>query len=137
MKENKEMIKYFYEVIVSGNRLEELPKYVLEDCIWKLGKKVDPIGLNGMKQHLLTIRKTYPDYIMEIVRQYSDGDYVISEFMIQGTHRGEFVGIKPTNRQLLFTGVEIDKVIDGKIVEHGGAINTFGTFLEHRLIRTF
>lgn len=137
MKENKEMIKYFYEVIVSGNRLEELPKYVSEDCIWKIGKKVDPIGLNGMKQHLLTIRKTYPDYIMEIVRQYSDGDYVISEFMIQGTHRGEFVGIKPTNRQLLFTGVEIDKVIDGKIVEHGGAINTFGTFLEHRLIRTF
>lgn len=136
MKENKEIIKYFYEVIVSGNRLEELPKYVSEDCIWKIGKKVDPIGLNGMKQHLLTIRKTYPDYIMEIIRQYSDGDYVISEFMIQGTHRGEFAGIKPTNRQLLFTGVEIDKVIDGKIVEHGGAINTFGTFLEHRLIRT-
>lgn len=136
MKENKEIIKYFYEVIVSGNRLEELPKYISENCIWKLGRKVDSVGLNGMKQHLRTTRKTYPDYIIQIICQYSDGDYVISEFIMQGTHRGEFAGIKPTNKQLLFTGVDVDKVRDGKIVEHGEVINTFETFLEHRLIRT-
>lgn len=135
MKKNKEIIKYLYEVIVSGNRLEEIPKYVSEGCIWKIGRKSDSIGVNGMKQHLLNIRKTYPDYIIQIIRQYSDGDYVISEFIMQGTHRGEVVGIKPTNRQLLFTGVYIDKMIDKKMVEHGGAINTFGTFLENRLIK--
>lgn len=35
---------------------------------------------------------------------------------------------------LEITGVDIDKVIGGRIVEHGGAANTFETFFEHRLI---
>lgn len=39
------------------------------------------------------------------------------------------------NKILEITGVDIDKVIDGKIVEHGGAANTFETFLEHHLIK--
>ena len=36
---------------------------------------------------------------------------------------------------LEITGVDIDKIIDGKIVEHGGAANTFETFFEHHLIK--
>ena len=54
---------------------------------------------------------------------------------MQGTHKGEFIGIKPTNKKLTITGVDIDKVVDGKIVEHGGATNTFDTFFENNLIR--
>lgn len=133
--EKKELVKYFYEVIVSDNLLDELPKYISEGCVLKIGEKLVPLGLNCMRQHLVDIKKTYPDYTMNIVKQYSDGDYVISEFIMQGTHKGEFIGIKPTNKKLAITGVDIDKVVDGKIVEHGGATNTFDTFFENNLIR--
>lgn len=30
--------------------------------------------------------------------------------------------------KLVFTGVNIDQIINGKIVEHGGAANVFDTF---------
>ena len=43
--------------------------------------------------------------------------------------------MKPTNKKLAFTGVDIDKVTDGKIVEHGGAVNTFETLFQEGLIR--
>ena len=72
---------------------------------------------------------------MKIIRQYVTDDYVISEFIMTGTHKGEFIGITPTNKVLEITGVDIDKVIDGKIVEHGGAVNTFEAFFEHHLIK--
>ncbi len=67
---------------------------------------------------------------MKIIKQFCDGDYVISEFVMEGTHKGEWIGIKPADKQLVFTGVDIDKVIDGMIVEHGGAVNTFETLFE-------
>ena len=51
-----------------------------------------------MKQHLLAVKQTYPDYTMKIIRQYTDGDYVISEFIMRGTHKGDFLGITPTNK---------------------------------------
>ena len=133
---NKDIVKYFYEVIVSENLLDELYKYISEECVQRTGEKEIFIGIDGMKKHLLAVKKTYPDYIMKIIRQYEVDDYVISEFIMQGTHTGDFLGITPTNKVLEITGVEIDKVIDGKIVEHGGATNTFETFFEHHLIKS-
>jgi predicted ester cyclase len=35
-----------------------------------------------------------------------------------GTHRGEFMGIAPTGTEVKFTGLSIDRVVDGKIVEN-------------------
>lgn len=58
-----------------------------------------------------------------------------SEFIMRGTHRGEFIGITPTNKVIEMKGVNIDKIVNGKIVEHGGAANTFEAFLENGLIR--
>lgn len=132
---NAQLVKTFYEVIVSENRLDELDRYVSDDCVQKVGEKEIHIGIVGMRKHLVALKETYPDYAMKIIRQYSDGDYVISEFIMRGTHKGEFIGIKPTNKILEITGVDIDKVIDGKIVEHGGAANTFETFIEHHLVK--
>lgn len=38
-----------------------------------------------------------------------DEDYVISEFIMEGTHEREWLGMKPTNKKLFFTDVDIDK----------------------------
>ncbi len=35
----------------------------------------------------------------------------------------------------MFTGVNIDRVIDNKIVEHGGAANIFDTFWTEKIIQ--
>lgn len=133
--DNREIVKRFYEVVVSDDLLEELPRYISEACVLYDRGKFIPVGLEGMKQHLMAVRKTYPDYTMKIIRQFADGDYVISEFLMEGTHEGEWLGITPTHKRLSITGVDIDKVVDGKIVEHGGAANTFETFFEQGLIK--
>lgn len=133
--DNKEIVKYFYEVIVSENLLQEISRYISENCVLNVGDKTVPLGLNGMKQHLMAVKKTYPDYTMKIVRQFADGNFVVSEFIMEGTHEGEWIGIKPTHKRLTFTGVNIDKVVNGKIVEHGGSVNTFETLFEQSLIK--
>ena len=46
---DKMIVKNFYERIVSENRLEELSKYVSENCALTLGDKTVPLGLDGMK----------------------------------------------------------------------------------------
>lgn len=40
------------------------------------------------------------------------------------------MGIKPTGKPVTFTGVNVDRVVGGKIVEHGGAANLFGPLLD-------
>lgn len=130
----KEIVKRFYEKIISQNRIEEVSQYVSHDCCVKNGFQSIYIGVEGMQEHIRLTKLTYPDYTMNIINQFADGDYVISYFLMEGTHKGEWIGIKPTNKKLSFTGVNIDKVVDGKIVEHCGAVNTFETLLEANLI---
>ena len=129
-----ERIKYLYETIISENQIERMAEFISPECCVKMGEKLIPVGIDGMKEHIKATKQTYPDYRMKIIKQFCDGDYVISEFIMEGTHKGEWIGIKPTGKRLVFTGVDIDKVIDGLIVEHGGAVNTFETLFEAGMI---
>lgn len=135
MKE-KEIVKRFYEDIITNNKSDESSNYIDESCVVRIGKQVYPLGVKGMQEHIKATKLTYPDYSMEILRQYQEGNTVISEFVMTGTHKGEFIGITPTNKVISISGVDIDTVVDGKIVEHGGAANTFEAFLENKLIKT-
>ena len=133
---NKDIAKYFYEVIISDNLLDEISKYISEDCVQRIGEKEMFIGIDGMKEHLLALKKTYPDYTMKIIRQYEVDDYVISEFIMKGTHKGEFFGITPTNKVLEITGVDIDKIIDGKLWNMVVLQILLKLFFEHHLIKS-
>ena len=84
--ENKDIVTYFYETVVSENLLDQVSQYVSENCVVKAGETIIHVGVDGMKQHLIDVKKTYPDYTMKIIKQYVDGDYVISEFIMEGTH---------------------------------------------------
>ena len=129
-----ESVKYFYEVILSENKLERISDFISPACFLRTGDKLTHIGVEGMQEHIKATKRTYPDYTMKITRQFCDGDFVISDFLMEGTHEGEFLGIHPSHKKLTFFGVNIDKVVDGKIVEHSGAVNTFETLFEQHLI---
>ena len=45
---HKAIIKHFYEVVVSENLLDELPRYVSEDCTQRTGNVSAFIGIEGM-----------------------------------------------------------------------------------------
>ncbi|MEM7593823.1 MAG: ester cyclase, partial [Cyanobacteria bacterium P01_A01_bin.83] len=40
--------------------------------------------------------------------------------IFKGTHKGELMGIPPTGKQVTFSVIHIDRVKNGKIVEHWG-----------------
>ena len=44
----------------------------------------------------------------------------------RGTHRGNFQGIAPTNRQVTFDGISVARIVNGQIVEAWGTWNTLG-----------
>lgn len=130
-----ELVQTFYESIVSGHRLEELSRFIGEACVLRQGEQAVSLGPAGMAQHLMALRETYPDYTVRVLRQHCDGPYVVSECVMEGTHLGPWPGTVPTGKYLTFTGVNVDRVEQGKIVEHGGAVNTFETLWAAGIIR--
>ena len=93
------------------------------------GKRL-ALGLEGAKAHIHGVRQTYPDLHLTIEHQIAEGEWVATCITAQGTHKGSWLGIKPTGKRVVFTGVNVNRVVDGLIVEHGGAANMLGPLLE-------
>jgi predicted ester cyclase len=53
----------------------------------------------------------------------ADGENVVTIGTYQGTQTGEMQGIPPTNRKLKLPVMHLDRVVNGKIVEHHGLAN--------------
>ena len=70
------------------------------------------------KEGITEVRRAFPDYHGTNEIQIAEGDMVANLFVFYGTHEGEFMGIAPTGREVRFTGLTIDRVVNGKIVEN-------------------
>jgi predicted ester cyclase len=108
---------------------------VAAECVETDGLARVNSGIDGMVEHVRGVRGVCPDLRITVDRQIAEGEWVASLITARGTHQGEWLGMKPTGRTLVFTGVNVDHVVGGKIVEHGGAANMFLPFLDAGAIR--
>ncbi len=66
----------------------------------------------------------------------AEGEWVVTRVTMRGTHRGEWLGMTPTGKAVAMCAVNVDRVVGGRIVEHGGAANLLGPLLEIGAVRT-
>lgn len=130
VEENKKLIRnYIKEVINTGN-VGEIEKFISPNYAEIHEWKRHTVGIKGAKEHIIGVRQTYPDLKLTVDKQIAEGDWVATCITARGTHKGSWLGIKPTGKQVSFTGVNIEKVENGKITEHGGAANLLLQLLE-------
>jgi len=74
-------------------------------------------GPAGVKHYFATLRTAFPDIHFTIEDQIAEGDRVVTRWTARATHTGEYQGIPPTGKQSVVTGITIDRVAGGKVVE--------------------
>lgn len=130
LEENKRIARHYYEVIGNTGDVSEIEMYISPNYTVVYNNKRDTVGIEGAIQHIKGVMETYPDIKLTIEKQIAEGDWVVTHLTARGTHSGIWIGMKPTGKKLQFTAINVDKIIDGKIVEHGGAANLLFPFLE-------
>ena len=133
--ENKLLVRRFIEEIINTGNVDAIEHFIAPDYTEVHEGKKHPIGIQGAKEHILGVRQTYPDLTLTVEQQIAEGDWVATCITARGTHKGSWLGMKPTGKAVAFTGVNINKVVDGRIFEHGGAANLFEPLLEIGAIR--
>ena len=128
--ENKRLVRRFYEDVVSTGDVGQLTRYVSPDYVEVDDEARHAIGLEGMMAHILGVHRTYSGFHLAVGQQIAEGEWVVTRVTASGTHAGVWLGMKPTGKQIRISGVNIDRVVDGRIVEHGGAANLLGPLLE-------
>ena len=135
IEETKVLVRRYYEEIINTGNVDLLPQFISPEYVEVYNDTRYPMGLEGAREHVLGGRKTYPDLHLTIERQIAEGEWVVSCVTARGTHKGIWMGMKPTGKKVEITLVNVDRVVDGLIVEHGGAANMLEPLLEIGAIR--
>ncbi len=72
----------------------------------------------ALKQHIAYIEAAFPRYELLEEDMIAEKDEVVVRFTLRATHKGEFMGIPATGKQITVPGIIIYRIADGKIVEH-------------------
>lgn len=87
------------------------------------GRETDLDGMDRM--HDSTIA-AFPDLQLRVTRWVVDGDTVVTEELMEGTHQGEIGGFPATGRAVALRLVHITRVRDGRVVERVSYHDTEG-----------
>ena len=70
--------------------------------------------------------EAFPDLRLTVEDIFWVGNMVAARVAFRGTHRGEFQGIPPTGKEVAFSSIEIDRMVDGKVAEHWFEMDLLG-----------
>ncbi|MGI8793694.1 MAG: ester cyclase [Acidimicrobiales bacterium] len=89
-------------------------------------------SLAGLGQLLADSLVAFPDLQVKVTRWVEDGDLVVTEEVMEGTHRGDFAGLSPTGRRVRLAMAHVTRVKDGRIVERIAYHDTAGILRQLR-----
>ncbi len=72
----------------------------------------------ALKQHIAYSESAFPRYELIPEDMLAEDDKVVVRFTLRATHRGEFMGIPATGKQVAVPGIIIYRLAGGKIAEH-------------------
>jgi predicted ester cyclase len=132
---NKLVVRGFLEEVINTGDVERLPEFISPDCRETNDPTGRSVGLESMRAHVLGVRQTYSDLHIAVEQQIAEGEWVATRITARGIHSGSWMGMAPTGKKVVITGVNLDRVVDGRIVEHGGAANMLEALLAIDAIR--
>jgi steroid delta-isomerase-like uncharacterized protein len=86
----------------------------------------EPLNNDTWAGFMSVFTSAFPDARLSVDDSIAEGDRVVSRWTLTGTHRGEFQGVPATGRTVTITGIEFNRVVDGRIAEHWSQFDLMG-----------
>lgn len=114
---NKEIVRRVFEEGFNKGELAFADQIMAPNHVAHDPNNPNMNGAEGMKQIIRMYRGAFPDMKMTVDDQIESGDRVVTRWTSRGTHKGKLMEMAPTNKSVTVSGITIDRLQNGKIVE--------------------
>jgi steroid delta-isomerase-like uncharacterized protein len=83
-----------------------------------------PLDSEAWTRFLSGFVEAFPDLQITVQDAVGEGELVAQRVHFAGTHTGEFQGLPPTHRKVEFSGLELNRFVDGRVAEHWFQLDT-------------
>jgi steroid delta-isomerase-like uncharacterized protein len=119
LNDNKILVRRYQE-IYNENDLDALTEVLSEELLTPTILAGLPPGLEGARAAHRIMLRGFPDFQTTIEDLIAEGDKVVARITMRGTHRGDFMNLAATGKQVEFAGAYIVRIRNGRIIEHWG-----------------
>jgi steroid delta-isomerase-like uncharacterized protein len=119
-EENKAFVRRFFEEVINRGNLAAAADFMTADFVEHESLPVPGAGVEGFRQFFTMLRAAFPDFQVAVDDLIAEGDQVVARVTLRGTHRGPFLQVPPTGRQVAMDVIDVVRLADGKIAEHWG-----------------
>jgi len=114
---NKELVRSFYERVLNEGDLAAADEALDPDYEDHSSVPLELPGPAGFKRRIEELRRSFTLRI-ELSDMLAEGDLVAFRWTITGEHIADFGGVAATHRQVTLRGLNLERVIEGKITQH-------------------
>jgi predicted ester cyclase len=115
--ENKAIMRRALEEVVNQGKLDLIDELVAPNFVDHTPLPGLPPNREGVRQTIKMLREAFPDLHVTSEELVAEGDMVVSRQSTRGTHKGEFLGVPPTEKEVTWTGILMFRTSEGKIVD--------------------
>jgi predicted ester cyclase len=112
-KDGKALVARFYEQVINRGDLAAIDGLLSPDFVHNGESR----GISGQRTAIKALLTAFPDLQVTTKMAIAEEDLVAVRQEWTGTHKGEFLGAAPTNRQISFTSQAMFRITDSRIVE--------------------
>lgn len=126
---NNHVVRDFIHTVWAGQNLGALRDFWTEDCLNHAMPGPDNRGLAALHVYHAAFAADFAAFAgveIDVVQQVAEGDRVVTQLVARGEHRGSFLGIQPTGKQVALGTIRIDRLRDGRIAEHWSVADIAG-----------
>ncbi len=118
------VVRYVDEVLNRGN-FDLLDEICSPDYKRYLSPSSNPLTLGEQRQRLSAIRLAFPTWELSVEEIVCEGDLVAFRAVIQGNHKGTFLGLPATGKSFSTSALDMVRIENGRFVEHWGGPDLF------------
>ena len=118
-EQNKALVKRWFEEVDKGDieSIFALVDQIFPDDYISHGADYEMHGPKDLKEHITSSQNSFSDMQHIIGNNFAEENMVATQCTFRATHKGEYMGIPPTGKQITFPVLYIHRIEDGKIKE--------------------
>jgi steroid delta-isomerase-like uncharacterized protein len=125
--DSKTIVRRLYEDVWNKRKLEAVsdlfsPSHALRDN----NSSGSSVGPEAYRIQVAMYLAAFPDLRFAIEDTVAEKDKLVTSWTITGTHKGEFLGVRPTNKKITIEGITIHYLANGKIIDSNVSWDALG-----------
>ena len=117
-EENKTVTNAFVEEVWNRKNVTAVDEFFAPDYAEHNLSNPDETGnRESTRQDIASFISAFPDCHVTYDDVFAEGDKVAIRLTCRGTHKGEFMNIAPTGKEITIMGIGIARFVEGKIAE--------------------